>query len=199
MTGDNITRPQQDSERDLVRRARRGDDRAFELLVERLAPALYKVVRRVSSDDLETEAIVQETFLRLWRRLGSLAEARPDEVRPLLPFLVTIALNLGRDQWRRSRFVDFSGLAAVEESLAAADLAPEEQVEQSELLERLAGAVAALPPAYRAVIAMRYDAGMSYQEIAGALDLPLNTVRTHIHRAKMTLRQALHLEDATNG
>jgi RNA polymerase sigma-70 factor (ECF subfamily) len=68
---------------------------------------------------------------------------------------------------------------------------PEAQVEETETLRALAEAVAELPTAYKAVIALRYEAGLSYAEIAEILELPINTVRTHLHRAKIRLREVL--------
>ena len=180
----------QSEEAELIRKARQRDDDAYAQLVTYFTPRLYRVVRRMADDSGEAEAIVQETFLRAWENL-----ARYQEDRPFFPYLVTIAINLGRDQWRKSRFVDFSGLDSIEDELPDSDTVLETQVEQAELLKELAQAVSELPPAYRAVIAMRYDAGMSYQEIAQGLQLPVNTVRTHLRRAKIQLRQALERQE----
>lgn len=175
-------------DQELISRARDGDDAAFAQLVTRYTPALYRVVRRMASDQAEAEAIVQESFLRIWQNLH-----RYQADRPFFPYLVTIAVNLGRDQWRKSRFLDFGGLESVADSLPSPELDPEIQVERAEMLQTLAQAVANLPPAYRAVIALRYDASLSYQQIADALNLPLNTVRTHLRRAKGHLRKVLEL------
>jgi RNA polymerase sigma-70 factor (ECF subfamily) len=174
------------NEQSLVRLARSGDDQAFAGLVEAYAPTLYKVVRRVASDTAEAEAIVQEAFLRTWKMLP-----RYTEGRPFFPYLVTIALNIGRDQWREARRLDFGGLEEVAESLPTQEPGPETELERAETLRALSKAVAALPRAYRMVIALRYDAELSYEEIAEALKLPLNTVRTHLRRAKEALRKAL--------
>lgn len=173
-------------DQELISRARDGDDAAFAHLVTRHTPALYRVVRRLASDQGEAEAIVQEAFLRIWQNLH-----RYKEDREFFPYLVTIAVNLGRDQWRKSRFLDFGGLEPLADSLPTPEPGPEIQVEQAERLQTLAQAVGDLPPAYRAVIALRYDASMSYQQIADALSLPLNTVRTHLRRAKGHLRNVL--------
>jgi RNA polymerase sigma-70 factor (ECF subfamily) len=70
-------------------------------------------------------------------------------------------------------------------------MGPEQIVDEDEVLRRLAKEVQALPHAYRMVIALRYEAEMSYEEMAEALGLPLNTVRTRLHRAKDRLRLAL--------
>src|SRR3990172_2134818 len=181
-------------ERELIRRSRLGDEQAFSQLVSQNAPSLYRVVRRMASDISEAEAIVQEAFFRAWKSLPGYVEDRP-----FFPYLVTIAVNLGRDQWRKSRFVDFTGLEPVVESLPATEPTPETQMEETEQLQALAEAVAGLPIAYRAVIALRYDAGMDYREIAEMLGLPVNTVRTHLHRAKAYLRQKLELSEDYHG
>ncbi len=176
-----MTHPDYD-ERDLVQRARQGDDTAFEALVVKNAGPLYRVVVRMTNDAAEAEAIVQETFFRFWRVLD-----RYQADRDLLPYLVTIATNLYRDQWRKDLRIDEEGLEPLRETTASEHLTPEKQLEQSQLLEALSKAVSELPDKYRTVIALRYDAGLNYQQIADVLQIPINTVRTHIRRAKNRL------------
>ncbi len=175
------------NEPDLLDRARQHDESAFAGLVEMYSPALFRIVRRMVLDTMEAESIVQETFWRFWKALP-----RYDAGRPLLPYLATIASNLARDRYRRERRLED---VAVEDVLeghmdeAEADL--EQQVDEQKTLERLARRVQALPLAYRAVISLRYEADMSYEQIATTLSLPLNTVRTHLRRAKQILRRQL--------
>ena len=174
------------AEQDIIRRARQGDDEAFEQLIMRFTPAIFRVVRRMTSDSQEAEAIVQETFLRVWQALP-----RYKDDRPFFPYLVTIATNIYRDQWRKSKRLDFGGLEPLDESMPNKALNPEQTTEQREILQALADAVSELPPPYRTVIALRYDANLKYQEIAEVLDIPINTVRTHLRRAKMFLKDIL--------
>lgn len=176
----------QSEERQLIERARRGDDQAFGQLVTYYTPQLYRVIRRVLDDTGEAESVVQEAFLRVWQALP-----RYREDRPFFPYLATAAMNLVRDRWRRDRWLDFGGLDGASEELPASGPGPEELAEQTETLQALAQAVAGLPEGYRTVIALRYDAGLAYQQIAEALDLPLNTVRTHLRRAKALLQEDL--------
>jgi len=185
---------QRAKEANLVRRAQMGDAEAFDELVRQNAPRLFQVVRRLASDTAGAEAIVQEAFLRIWKNLH-----RYRHEGPFFPYLVTIALNVGRDQWRKARGFEFHTLEPYEESLPDPDPIPEALVEQRETLEALAQAVAELPAAYRAVIALRYDAELSYAEIAAALDIPVNTVRTHLRRAKLHLRRLLMEKEAQHG
>ncbi len=84
---------------------------------------------------------------------------------------------------------------SLEERTAERDLDLERMVDDENALRRLADQVQALPLAYRSVIALRYEAGMSYEEMAAALSLPLNTVRTHLRRAKEMLRRSLQEPD----
>ncbi len=64
-------------------------------------------------------------------------------------------------------------------------------MDRGEAIQRLSKAVGRLRPEQRAVIALRYEAELTYQEIAIALSIPINSVRTHLHRAKLALRRAL--------
>lgn len=150
-------------------------------------------MQRITANLDETEEIVQETFLRLWRSMG-----RYSADQPLFPLLAVIAVNLARDRWRRRRGFTFEDLDAGEGAIPDEGRPLEIRVERAQALESLSEAVGELPPAYRAVIALRYDAGLSYQEIAGALDLPVNTVRTHLRRAKQRLWEVLQNEEATD-
>ena len=176
----------QAEERELIERARRGDDQAFGQLVTHHTPQLFRVIRRVVDDTGEAESAVQEAFLRVWQALP-----RYQSDRPFFPYLATVAMNLVRDRWRQERRLDFAGLEDVGESLPAPSPGPETLAEEAETLQALAQAVAGLPEGYRTVIALRYDGGLTYQQIAEALELPLNTVRTHLRRAKELLQEEL--------
>ena len=180
------------NEGDLIERSRQRDESAFSELVEGYTPILYRIVRRMSTDKLEAESIVQETFWRFWNALP-----RYQQDRPLLPYLATIAANLARDRYRRERrIVEMSEEIELEgKSRTNSNL--EENAYQKHLLEILAKAVESLPFNYREVIALRYDGEMSYEEISTMLSMPLNTVRTHLRRAKQILRKKL--EEADHG
>jgi len=93
------------SDDDLVRRVVRGDSAAFGLLVERHTLVVYRIVRRMSSDQAEAEAITQEAFLRAWEGLK-----RSKNVAAFLPWLIRIAVNAARDVLKRSRPFDFADL-----------------------------------------------------------------------------------------
>jgi RNA polymerase sigma-70 factor (ECF subfamily) len=185
-----VSRGREPDEAELVRRARVGDAEAFDRLIEMYTPRLYQVVRRFASDRGEADAIVQEAWLRAWRALP-----RTVEHRPLGPWLVQIAVNVTRDVWRKMKPLDFADIGGEEDLLQDERPGPEERMSQKEALGKLVRGVEQLRPEYRMVIALRYDGGLSYQEIASVLDLPINTVRTHLRRAKSTLRRWLETDD----
>ncbi len=169
----------------LIEQARRGNLEAFEALVHRHAPNLYRLVRRMSSDAGEAEAVVQEAFLRVWASL-----ARYQNDRPFFPYLATIAVRIQRDRWRKDRHEELDDQDRLAEASGESD-DPLILVEEAEALQALARAVAQLPPLYRTAIALRYEAGLRYEEIAAAMNIPLNTVRTYLKRAKARLRRDL--------
>jgi RNA polymerase sigma-70 factor (ECF subfamily) len=180
-----------ESEGDQVRRAQAGEALAFDGLVELHTPRLYQMVRRFSSDRGEAEAIVQETWLRAWRALPGC-----DASRPIFPWLARIAMNAATDAWRRTRSVDFADLESEELFLPDDEPGPEQALQEHQAAERLARGVERLRPEQRAVIALRYDGALSYDEIARTLAIPVNTVRTHLHRAKAALKGWMEAEDA---
>ncbi len=173
------------AERELIRRARSGDEQAFEELVKEFTPDLFRLVRRMVADRGEAEAAVQETFWRIWQALP-----RYREDRRFFPYLAAVAANLLRDSWRKERRwqIDELELGSLP---ADGQPTPERQLEEAETLQALAQAVDGLPASYRMAIVLRYDAGLSYEEIASALDVPVNSVRTLLHRAKQVLRRKL--------
>lgn len=179
-----------DENAELVQRAKTGDPEAFDLLVDQYTPKLYRVVRRMTSDRGEAEDVVQEAWLRAWR-----AFPRYKDDRPLINWLMRIAVNVARDRWRKKKPLDFVDLGSSELELPDLDPGPEQRLTSKEARERLIHGVERLRPEHRMVVALRYDAGHSYKEIADILGVPLNTVRTHLRRAKSALRIWMEVED----
>ena len=175
---------------DPLQLARAGDRAEFDTLVELHTPRLYRVVRRMASDQSEAEAVVQEAWLKVWNARASLPV--DNEV---FPWLARIAVNVAHDVWRKHRPLDFTDASQTDLDFPGDAPGPERMVEDAQALEWLAKTVDKLKPEYRTVIALRYDAGLSYEAIARTLGLPVNTVRTHLHRAKAALRMAWEATD----
>jgi RNA polymerase sigma-70 factor (ECF subfamily) len=171
-------------ERELVRRARRGDDRAFTELVRMHQEIAFRVAYLIAGD--EAEDAVQDAALKAWR---ALARFRPGA--PFRPWLLRIVANEARNRRRaagrraalavRAARADVSGGAAP--SPEAAALAAEERA-------RLAAALDALPDDARLALACRYLLDLSETETAAALGVRRGTVKSRVSRALERLREA---------
>ncbi|OQY85530.1 MAG: hypothetical protein B6D41_14220 [Chloroflexi bacterium UTCFX4] len=179
-----------ESDANLVAEHLAGDPHAFAELVKRYSGAVYNVAFRFTNNAGEAEHVAQETFLRAWRALPRL-----DAQRPLKPYLMKIAVNLCHD-WAARTLVQPVALDEQADELCADDTAdPFQNLDDMELRARVRMKLDQLPPLYRAVLTLRYSEELSYEEMALALDLPLNTVRTHLRRAKAKLRALLEQDE----
>ena len=173
----------------LVGRSTDGDDEAFAVLVRRYQVPLYRHAWRLTQDRRTAEDVTQEAFVTAWRRLPSLA--RPESFRS---WLYQIATRRSIDVVRARRpeqSLDPTGTVGAAEGLAAADPGPAEAAEQRERLQDLAAALQELPLGQRAAWSMREIDGLSYDEIATALVLPVSTVRGRIARARRELAERM--------
>ena len=169
----------------LVERLRAGDARAFEELVIAYQHRVFGVARRMLGNGAEAEEIAQEVFLRVHR---SMVEFRGEARLSTWLYGITSRLCLNRlaGADRRLRRDDPDALErAPSPSDAAAVL------ERSEVEAALHDAIAGLPEERRIVVVLRDLEGLSYEEIAQALDLELGTVRSRLHRARMDLKAKL--------
>jgi len=195
--------PEPLDERELIARARAGDARAFEGLVNMHAQAVYNVALRVLRDPVEAEDVAQEAFVRAWRALPRFrADAR------LSTWLYRIATNLCYDRLPRLRSQllalgevdgDSGGPDPLVDETADEAQDAEEIMLAAELRGRIHAAVDALPESYRILITLRHVEDLSYAEVAAITGLPLGTVKIGIFRARRLLRQALGAEVADGG
>jgi RNA polymerase sigma-70 factor (ECF subfamily) len=168
---------------ELVQRAQRGDEFAFEQLVRRHQRYVFNVAYRVLNDYAEAEDITQEAFVRAWRGLpGFRGQAR----FTMWIYRIVHNLCLNRLPGLRRELLRTEPL---EEALAAPAPSQAELVEVRERVAFLHAQLDQLPEKYRLVLTLRYLQHLSYDEIAAALDLPVGTVKTHIHRARRLLME----------
>ena len=160
---------------------------AFELIFDRHFGAVHRYLHRRAGRDLADE-LAAETF--------ALAFARRESCRAsgsVLPWLYGIATNLLHRQRRaEGRQLRAYSRRGVDRSVAYED---EAAVEDSSLGARLAGALAAMRPCERDALLLYALADLSYEEVALALDVPVGTVRTWLHRARATAQRELAAAD----
>lgn len=165
----------------LVRSAAGGDLEAFAEIVRRHQSFVYGAVLRVVRNPAIAEDLSQETFIRAFRGLG---DFRGDsQVRS---WLYRIATNLALNAVTRRK--EFPSEDIPEE---VAPAGPESQAETAAMGSAMREAIEALPPDLARPLMLREYDGLSYEEIAATLELPLNTVRTRIFRARRALRDEL--------
>lgn len=183
---------ERDIETDLALRAQGGSEEAFRELVRRFERPVYTLVLRMVRDPGTAEELAQDVFVKAYRRLDTY-----DPLRRIGSWLFKIAHNTTIDHLRRSSpdLVSLSadeeggGLAAVLRNPAAES--PEAAAERRDLARDLDRAINALRPEYRAAVVMRYQEGLSYEEISEAMELPLGTIKTHLHRARKELAETM--------
>jgi RNA polymerase sigma-70 factor, ECF subfamily len=183
-----------ESDEALAARYLQGEAQAFRELAARYSIPIYNLARRLTRDPMEAENITQETLLRA---LDALPRVSLDQ--PLHPWFFKIAVNLCRQWAERKRPQLFSELDSADgmgvEAISDDRPSALEQLEEAELREQVRRQVERLPPLDQTVIVLRYVEALSYEQIAEALSMPLNTVRTRLRRAKLKLRAALEEEE----
>jgi RNA polymerase sigma-70 factor (ECF subfamily) len=170
----------------LLARLRAGDEQAFETLVTTYQHRVFGVALRMLGRRAEAEEIAQETFLRAHRALGEFrGEARLGTW--LYGIASRLCLNRLASSARRHEQGDEAAMLrhAAERADAGAAL------EQRELAAALHDAITALPDERRIVVVLRDLEGLEYDEIAQVLGVPLNTVRSRLHRARLDLQAKL--------
>ena len=172
------------SDAELVSKAQSGDRNAFSELVHKHARGVMNVVYRMCGDTLIAEDAAQETFIRAWQNLSSY---RPQT--PLRSWLYRIAFNAGMDMLRKEKRILPNDIE--EMHLADERPGPEILVSQRERTVLVQQAVLSLPDASRAVLVLREYEGMSYHEIADALDIPIGTVMSRLNYARKALKEKL--------
>ena len=166
-------------ERELVARCQADDDAAFAELVDRYKNLVYAMIYRMVADRSQVDDLAQEVFLKVHRGLPYFrGEAR------LSTWIYRIVANVCVQERARRRELTVTQGLPERSSVdgAFADL---------ELRDRLEKAIAQLPENYRLLIAAHYLKGVQYEALAETLNLPLGTVKTHLHRAKRQLRELM--------
>jgi RNA polymerase sigma-70 factor, ECF subfamily len=184
-----------DPDREILRRCASPDrevrDAAFENLYERHAERTYRLAYRLTRNDAEARDIVQEAFLRAYRRIH-----RFDRRAAFTSWLHRITVNIAIDRHRGTKrrptvALEDDGVAAEPLPGRAGQLRPPDQAQRHEVAESIRDLVASLSPRLAAVVVLRYGEGLSYADVAEALDIPVGTVRSRLNRAHELLRPHL--------
>ncbi len=184
-----------DTDTDLIEAVATNLDGSFEALVLAHQDRLYSIALRMLGDARDAEEAAQDAFVRAYRAMAGYSPERIRELQ-LRPWLATIVLNLCRTRIRRRVAAGRPAL-----SLDAAEPgtmeppADERAGPAATAAMRDAGRIWArllltLPPAYRSAVVLRHIDGLSYPDVATALDRPEGTVKAQVHRGLAMLRAA---------
>jgi len=164
----------------LVRRCLRGDAEAIALLVQRYQGDVYGLCVRLLGHRQDAEDVTQEVFLRIFRSLEGW-----DATRPLKPWIMGIAVNRCRtwlaQRSRRPELVDY-----LHDTVAGQ---PDDDT--GELLGEIRTALGDLRVEYRTVFLLFHEQGQPYETIAQALNRPVGTIKTWLHRARLEILERL--------
>lgn len=165
-------------------------ERALRHWIERLTPGLIRLSYGICRDRHRAEEIVQEAFVRLWRK-------PPDAGEPAISsWMRATVTNLSISVIRRKKRT----WTLIDESGAARDVraaAPDDESARREDVSRVAAALERLDPDKRTMIMLRVNEGLSYEAIANHLGVPIGTVMSRLNRARLALLGELDADVAS--
>ena len=179
----------------LIEGLRRGDDPAYQALINRFQQPVYNLVYRLLNDPGDASDVVQEVFLKVFRSIGSFRGQSS-----LKTWLYRIAMNeahnhrrwFGRRRGHEIGLEDDQGDGKTyEQVLPDPGRSPFDITLDHETMECIEEALAGLKPAFRDAVVLRDVEGLSYDEIAEILEISLGTVKSRILRGREALREKL--------
>ena len=180
------------TEQELVHSARKGDSMAFGELMQAHQDKIYTLCYRMTGNAEDAADLTQEVFLSAWRSLS-----RFQEQSSFGTWIYRMATNASIDFLRREKRRQVLSMTMEEDSEERQAQVPDERysphrlLEQKEVRQAVADALAALSPEHRQVLVLREMEGLSYQEIGQLLGLEEGTVKSRIARARLALRDFL--------
>lgn len=180
-------------DRALVERVKEGDSRAFDLLVRKYQHKITGLISRYVADRSECQDVAQEAFVRAWRAIHSF---RGDSA--FYTWMYKIAVNTAKNHLVSMRRRPPNDDIAVDDAVygPSADklyenATPEHELMRQRIEQTVVAAVQELPRELRTAITLREVEGLSYEEIAKAMDCPIGTVRSRIFRAREAIDKQL--------
>jgi RNA polymerase sigma-70 factor (ECF subfamily) len=175
-----------------VARACAGETEAFRVLVDRYSRKVFRLAYRMTRNQQDAEDVVQETFLRAYRRLKQF-ESRSSFATWIFRIAVNSALDLtrklGRYEQAEQQMPGAEGGAGILSQLPAAEPAPDRLLLSGELKHKVESVLAGLSPQVRTAFVLRHYEGMSIEQIGNVLGLKGSATKNSIYRAVQRLRK----------
>ncbi len=169
----------------LISDAKSGDNNAFKEIVRRYEPAVASTVIGMLGNTQEAEDVGQDTFIRFYKKLDSFRGESS-----LKTYLTRIAINLSLNELKKRKRIwrIFSPISEKETETLGKEDSSFEQKERKEIVRK---AIRKLPEDFRAVIVLRLLSGMTPEETASILEIPVGTVFSRLSRAQDKLKTIL--------
>jgi RNA polymerase sigma factor (sigma-70 family) len=167
-------------------------DLTFEQLVRDHQTMVFRTLLRLTGSREHVDDLAQDVFLRLYRSLPSF---RGEAL--ITTYLYRIAVNVAQDEWKRRRRDDRSHVSLSDETSAWEDRLPhpdrnaEQQIEEREFQQIVEEQLQRLSQIERTIIVLYHQEERTYEQISYSLGMPIGTVRTHLHRGRKKLREAI--------
>lgn len=177
----------------LVGRIAAGDKAALSMLYESTVAQVLAMARAVLRSKEDAEEIVCDVYVHVWQRAADFDATRGN----VMAWLLIMAKNRAIDRIRQRRntvSLDDEREAGLASTLVSTELRPDEILSQFQSGSAVHRALASLTPLRRKLLGLAFFRGLSHQEIAASLDIPLGTVKSHVRRALTTLHSALAAE-----
>ena len=184
----NVRKTEEPTDEQLIARFQQGDEYAFDLLVKRYRDPLMNFIFRFVGDKTDSEDILQETFLRLYKN-----KHYYKEIAKFSTWIYTIAGNLAKTELRkrkRRNLFSIHNFMSTEKDYELPDkgITPEKYTNAVITDTEIQKAIDKLSPKFKQVILLRDVQGFSYEEISQIVSIPLGTVKSRVNRARLKLQ-----------
>ncbi|MED2007659.1 sigma-70 family RNA polymerase sigma factor [Brevibacillus borstelensis] len=171
-------------EAELIRKAQSGDHEALVELLRTIETSVYRSAFYILGNEQDALDAVQEALIRIYRKIDTYQEKAKFST-----WVQRVVSNVCMDKFRAKK----ETVSIDEHELIIPDRNNvEDEILLNSLSQDIKAAIGKLPKQYRMVVVLRYLEDFSYQEIAEALELPLNTVKSYLFRARQQLQELLH-------
>lgn len=178
------------ADQELMRRVVAEEETAFAALYRRFAPGIFPMVYDILRDAKESEDVVQESFVQMWKKASSYDSSRSSLFTWAVMISRNRALDRLRSRQRRSRTLEAAAAESAAAPLEHGDQA-DELLDHAEERTRIRNALSRLPEAQRSAIDLAFFRGLTQSEISAKMGEPLGTIKARIRRGLVALRAFL--------
>ena len=185
-----------DIDSELIKKAKKGNDGAFNILMNKYYPRVYASIFSFIKSKEDSEDLSQQTFIKVWQQLDTF---RGDSA--FFTWVYRIAINLAKNFVTSSGFKKQKINTSIQE--AEIDISSFDDIESAvihnESLEEISYFIDSLPESLKTAFVLRESEGKSYEEIAAITETPIGTVRSRIFRARESIVDFIEKEITNNG